>query len=76
MSMQNVVAEKSTYMFERTAEIMPRSELDALQLSRLRATIERAINSVPRRSRMANLWRARDDSNVRPLPSEGNALSS
>ncbi len=25
---------------------------------------------------VANSWRARDDSNVRPLPSEGNALSS
>jgi phenylacetate-CoA ligase len=47
MSTQNVVADTPIYMFEREAEIMPRSELKALQLSRLKATVERAYNKIP-----------------------------
>jgi phenylacetate-CoA ligase len=47
MSTQNAVADKPTYMFAREAEIMPRSELKALQLSRLKSTVERAYNKVP-----------------------------
>ena len=34
-----------TFMFDRAAETMPRADLAALQLKRLRATIERAITS-------------------------------
>jgi phenylacetate-CoA ligase len=34
-------------MFERGAETMPRTELAALQLARLRQTLERAYNKVP-----------------------------
>jgi phenylacetate-CoA ligase len=47
MSTQNAVADTPIYMFEREAEIMPRSELKALQLSRLKATVERAYNKIP-----------------------------
>ena len=35
------------YMFDRAAETMPRSELNALQLSRLKTTVERAYNKIP-----------------------------
>ena len=34
-------------MFDRAAECMPRNELKALQLSRLKSTLERAYNKVP-----------------------------
>ena len=34
-------------MFEPAAEAMPRAELKALQLSRLKATVERAYHKVP-----------------------------
>ncbi len=34
-------------MFERAAETMPRNELKALQLSRLKTTVERAYNKIP-----------------------------
>lgn len=47
MSMQNAVADSPIYMFAREAETMPRSELKALQLSRLKTTVERAYNKVP-----------------------------
>ena len=47
MSMQNTVADTPIYMFEREAETMPRSELKALQLSRLKTTVEHAYNKVP-----------------------------
>jgi len=47
MSAQNTVSNTPIYMFERSAETMPRSELMALQLSRLRTTVERAYNKVP-----------------------------
>ena len=47
MSTQSAVADKSIYMFERAAESMPRSELNALQLSRLKTTVERAYHKVP-----------------------------
>ena len=47
MSMQNAVADTPRYMFERSAETMPRSELMALQLSRLKTTVERAYHKVP-----------------------------
>ncbi len=47
MSMQNAVADSPIYMFARKAETMPRSELKALQLSRLKTTVERAYNKVP-----------------------------
>ena len=36
-----------TFMFDRAAETMPRADLEALQLKRLRATIERAYTKVP-----------------------------
>jgi phenylacetate-CoA ligase len=47
MSTQKAVADTPIYMFEREAEIMPRSELKALQLSRLKTTVERAYNKIP-----------------------------
>jgi phenylacetate-CoA ligase len=47
MSIQNAAADAPIYMFERDAETMPRSELNALQLSRLKTTVERAYNKVP-----------------------------
>ena len=47
MSTQNAIADTPIYMFERGAETMPRSELRALQLSRLKTTVERAYNKVP-----------------------------
>jgi phenylacetate-CoA ligase len=47
MSMQNAVADSPIYMFAREAETMPRSELKALQLSRLKTTVECAYNKVP-----------------------------
>jgi len=47
MSMQNAVADSPIYMFAGEAETMPRSELKALQLSRLKTTVERAYNKVP-----------------------------
>ena len=46
MSTQNAIADTPIYMFERGAETMPRSELRALQLSRLKTTVERAYNKV------------------------------
>ena len=47
MSAQDAVADTDNFMFERAAECMPRSELNALQLSRLKTTLERAYNKVP-----------------------------
>jgi phenylacetate-CoA ligase len=47
MNTKNAVADTPIYMFERAAETMPRSELKALQLSRLKTTVERAYNKVP-----------------------------
>ena len=47
MSTANAVAGAPSYMFERAAETMPRNELKALQLSRLKTTVERAYNKVP-----------------------------
>ena len=47
MSTQSAVADKPIYMFERAAETMPRSELNALQLSRLKTTVDRVYHKVP-----------------------------
>src|SRR5471032_675745 len=47
MSAQTAVADMPIYMFDRDAETMPRSELNALQLSRLKTTVERAYNKIP-----------------------------
>jgi phenylacetate-CoA ligase len=47
MSAQTAVAERLDYMFDRAAETMPRNELKALQLQRLKNTVERAYNKVP-----------------------------
>ena len=47
MSMQNAISDTSIFMFERAAETMPRIELNALQLSRLKSTLELAYNNVP-----------------------------
>jgi phenylacetate-CoA ligase len=47
MNTKNALADTPIYMFERAAETMPRSELKALQLSRLKTTVERAYNKVP-----------------------------
>src|SRR5471032_2349814 len=47
MSTQDAVADTPIYMYELAAETMPRSELKALQLSRLKTTLERAYNKVP-----------------------------
>lgn len=47
MSVQTAGADTLPYMFDRAAEGMPRNELNALQLSRLKSTLERAYNKVP-----------------------------
>jgi phenylacetate-CoA ligase len=47
MSAQTAVAESPIYMFDRAAETMPRRELQALQLQRLKNTVERAYHKVP-----------------------------
>jgi phenylacetate-CoA ligase len=47
MSAQTATGDTLTYMFDRAAETMPRSELNALQLSRLKTTLERAYNKIP-----------------------------
>ena len=47
MSAQTAGADTLPYMFDRNAETMPRSDLNALQLSRLKTTLERAYNKVP-----------------------------
>ena len=47
MSTQTAVAEMPIYMFDRAAEIMPRSELRELQLTRLKTTLDLAYNKVP-----------------------------
>ena len=47
MSAQTAAADTPAFMFDRAAETMPRSELKALQLSRLKTTLERAYNKVP-----------------------------
>src|SRR5471030_2237722 len=47
MSAQTAGADTLPYMFDRNAETMPRSELNALQLSRLKTTVERAYNKIP-----------------------------
>ncbi len=53
-----------TFMFDRAAETMPRADLAALQLKRLRATIERAYAKVPHvRAKL-------DAAGVAPEPSE------
>src|SRR5664279_2023205 len=47
MSAQTATVDTLSYMFERAAETMPRGELKALQLSRLKTTLERAYNKIP-----------------------------
>ena len=47
MSTQHAIADTPSFMFERAAETMPRNELKALQLSRLKTTLERAYDKVP-----------------------------
>jgi len=47
MSAQTAVADNLDFMFDRAAETMPRSELSALQLTRLKAMLERAYNRIP-----------------------------
>ena len=47
MRTQTAAADKPDYMFERSVETMPRGELNALQFSRLKTTVERAYNKVP-----------------------------
>src|SRR5512139_3015068 len=47
MSALSAVREPSEYMFDRLAETMPRSELKALQLSRLKVMLDRAYSKVP-----------------------------
>jgi phenylacetate-CoA ligase len=46
MNKQNAIADAPGYMFERAAETMSRSELKALQLARLKTTVERAYNNI------------------------------
>ena len=47
MSAQTAGADTLPYMFDRAAECMPRNELKALQLSRLKSTLDRAYHKVP-----------------------------
>ena len=47
MSTQRALREADTYMFDPRAETMPREQLAALQLTRLKDTLERAYAKVP-----------------------------
>ena len=47
MSIQSAPADTLDYMFDRKAETMPRADLAALQLARLRQTLARAYAKVP-----------------------------
>jgi len=47
MSMQRATAGAPSFVFDPAAEMMPRADLNALQLSRLKATLERAYAKVP-----------------------------
>ena len=47
MSAQTAGRETSDYMFDRVAECMPRNELKAQQLSRLKSMLDCAYNKVP-----------------------------
>ncbi len=47
MTTQLAVCDAMSFMFDRTAECMPRAELAALQLDRLKKTLERAYAKVP-----------------------------
>jgi phenylacetate-CoA ligase len=60
MRTQTAAADKSDYMFERSVETMPRGDLKALQLTRLKATLERAYHNVPHYKKKF------DAANVRP----------
>ncbi|ABD86270.1 phenylacetate-CoA ligase [Rhodopseudomonas palustris BisB18] len=44
---QTAAREMPTFMFDRAAETMPRGQLAALQLERLKKTLERAYRAVP-----------------------------
>jgi phenylacetate-CoA ligase len=45
--MASTVPNQDVFMFDRAAETMPRGDLAALQLHRLKATVERAYAKVP-----------------------------
>jgi phenylacetate-CoA ligase len=45
--MANALTSEDPFMFDRTAETMPRAELNALQLRRLQATVAHAYANVP-----------------------------
>jgi phenylacetate-CoA ligase len=47
MTTQSAARDTTPFMFDRTAECMPHSELAALQLDRLKTTLERAYAKVP-----------------------------
>ena len=47
MMTQAAVRDTTPFMFDRAAECMPRTQLAALQLDRLRKTLERAYAKVP-----------------------------
>jgi len=47
MNQQSTIGENPAYMLDPAAETMPREELKALQLARLKMTLERAYHKVP-----------------------------
>lgn len=47
MTTQTAIHDTTSFMFDRTAECMPRTELAALQRERLKKTLERAYAKVP-----------------------------
>jgi phenylacetate-CoA ligase len=47
MTTQAAASDMTPFMFDRTAECMPRTQLAALQLDRLKKTLERAYAKVP-----------------------------
>ncbi|MGE5366360.1 MAG: phenylacetate--CoA ligase family protein [Betaproteobacteria bacterium] len=47
MTTQAAVRDTTPFMFDRTAECMPRTQLAALQLDRLKKTLDRAYTKVP-----------------------------
>ena len=47
MTTQAAVTDTTPFMFDRTAECMPRTQIAALQLDRLEKTLERAYTKIP-----------------------------
>ena len=62
MTMQAAVHDTAPFMFDRAAECMPRTQLAALQLDRLKKTLERAYTKVPHFRKSFDAAHVRPDS--------------